>query len=382
MKLHQLNLRHLRVFAKTYELGSLLAASRAEHITQPAVTQGIARLERFLGGQLFARQPDGMHPTQKADVLYPRVVNALKLIRSKRVTHTQIRAFLALARHGSYVEAGTATGLARPSLHRAVTDLEKALNQTLVQRRGRGLELTSAGQTVSRRLNLAQGELRSGLDEVAALTNAGAGRIAVGAMPLCRARVLPAAIVKFKSDYPDAEILIAEGSHTELVDPLRYGELDFMIGALRDPAPGPDLIQTPLFDDRPVVIARKGHPLPQRIKRLDLQEMQTYQWCIPPRGVPLRESWEAVFRDADIEAPDVSVECGSGIAIRQILIETDMLTLMSRDQVALELEAGWLKIVGDTPDSLVRTIGITARDGWHPTRLQSTFIVTLKACSI
>lgn len=378
MKLHDFNLRHLRVFAKTYELGSLLAASRAEHITQPAVTQGIARLEGLLSAQLFARQPDGMHPTQVADVLYPRVVSALKMIRSKRVTHTQIRAFLALARHGSYVEASTATGLARPSLHRAVTDLEKALNQSLVRRRGRGLELTPTGQTASRRFNLAQGELRYGLDEVSALTRKGAGRIAIGAMPLCRARVLPHAIVRFKAIYPDAEILIAEGSHAELVDPLRYGELDFIIGALRDPAPGPDLLQESLFEDRPVVVARQAHPLPQSHKKLRLRKMTEYQWCIPPKGVPLRDRWEAAFREKKIDVPHVSVECGSGIAIRQMLLETDMLTLMSRDQVALELEAGWLKIVGQTPATLQRTIGITVRDGWHSTRLQSAFIETLK----
>jgi len=108
MSTYSLNLRHLRAFAKTYELGTLLAASQEIHITQPAVTQGIARIEAFLETRLFDRQNDGMKPTEAADLLYPRATTALELIQSTRVSFTQMRALLALSRHGSYAEASTA----------------------------------------------------------------------------------------------------------------------------------------------------------------------------------------------------------------------------------------------------------------------------------
>jgi DNA-binding transcriptional LysR family regulator len=373
------NLRHLRAFAKTFELGTLLAASRAVHITQPALTQGLSRLEDQIGQKLFERERDGMKPTAAAALLYPRVMRALGFIRSNRVSQAQLRAFTALARTGSYAEASADTGLARASLHRSVSDLEIAIHQTLVERRGRAVELTRAGQAIARRFNLALSELSAAADELQSLNGEARGRVSIGAMPLCRARVLPAAIVDFRSRFPNAHLKVAEGSHVELIDPLRDGELDFLIGALRDPPPGPDLVQAPLFEDKPVVLARKDHPLPAGNRSLELSALAEFDWCIPGRGVPLRESWEAMFADAGHAAPRVRIECGSVIAIRQILIGTDCLTILSPDQVAVELEAGWLKIVAAAPSSLVRRIGVTYREGWRPTALQQNFLDTLRA---
>ncbi len=372
------NLRHLRAFVKTYELGTILAASKAVHISQPAVTQGLVRLEDQLGTSLFQRQPDGMHPTEAAHLLQPRAKTALDLIRSNRVSQAQIRAFTALAREGSYAEASNATGLARASLHRAVADLELSLSQSLVLRRGRGIELTQTGRTTARRYRLALAELMAAGEEIKSLLGEASGRVTIGAMPLCRARVLPESIVRFQEAHPDSEISIAEGSHVELVEPLRDGELDFLVGALRDPIPGPDLVQVPLFQDRPVFLARSGHPLPVRHDAIDLRDLSEFEWCIPQRGVPLRDRWQDLFDALGSNTPNVKVECGSVIAIRQILMKTDCLTLLSPDQVAVELEAGWLKIVGLAPESLTRTIGLTYRENWRPTSLQEEFISALK----
>ena len=340
------------------------------------------RLEDQLGTSLFERQPDRMRPTEAAQLLLPRAQMALELIRSNRVSQAQIRAFTALAREGSYVEASGATGLARASLHRAVADLELAIGQSLIVRRGRGIELTQTGRTTARRYRLALAELGAAEDEINSLRGAASGRVTIGAMPLCRARVLPESIVRFQSIHADSEICIAEGSHIELVEPLRDGELDFLIGALRDPLPGPDLVQVPLFTDRPVFIARSGHPLPARRTAIDLQDLTGFEWCIPQRGVPLRDRWQDLFDALGPRTPRVKVECGSVIAIRQILMKTDCLTILSPDQVAVELEAGWLKIVGLAPENLTRTIGLTHRENWRPTPLQDAFLSTLKlVCS-
>ncbi|MEX1252697.1 MAG: LysR substrate-binding domain-containing protein, partial [Hyphomonas sp.] len=364
MHIDGLNIRHLRAFAKIYELGTLLAAARAVHVTQPAVTQGLARLEIQIGATLFDRHSGGMRPTQAADILYPRAMRAIGLIRSNRVSHAQVRAFTALAKCGSYAGASNATGLARASLHRAVSDLELALAQTLVERRGRGIVLTRQGEAAARRFNLAGAELSAAIDEINSLSGQARGRIAVGAMPLCRARVLPAAIVAFQKRHPATELLVAEGSHFELVEPLRDGELDILIGALRDPPPGQDLVQFSLFDDQPVIVARAGHFLASCSEEPDLALLAAYEWCVPPRGVPLRDRWEEMFQNQNLPAPRVRVQCGSVMTIRQILIETDCLTILSPDQIAVELEAGWLQIVSKAPESLVRQIGVTHRAGW------------------
>jgi hypothetical protein len=67
------------------------------------------------------------------------------------------------------------------------------------------------------------------------------------------------------------------------------------------------------------------------------------------------------------------------MTIRQLLIESDLLTLLSPDQVAVELEAGWLVTLGDAPAAQERSIGVTTRESWRPTAVQAQFLEDLRA---
>lgn len=373
MDLLQLNLRHLHAVARIATLGRIGAAAQAVNLTQPAVTQGLAKIEAVIGLALFERRPDGMVPTAAAAVLVPRIEAALANVASPRVTMAQLRSFITVADAGSYAEAAQVSGLSQPSLHRAAGDLSVAIGRSLVERRGRGITLTAAGRRTARAFRLARAELVAAASELAVLKGHEAGRITIGAMPLSRARLLPAAVTAFHRRHPQVEIRIVEGSHAELIEPLRDGEIDLLIGALRDPGPGDDVVQRPLFADRPVIIGRAGHPLAGQAT-VDDPGLARYEWTIAAPGTPLRNLWQRMFDRIGVAAPAVSIECGSVIAIRQILLDSDFLTLLSPDQVAAELAAGWLAKICDAPSGLDRTIGITTRREWRPTILQSAFL--------
>lgn len=374
-----LNLRHLRAAVSIGRLGSISAASQAIHISQPAITQGIVKLEAQLGQPLFERRTDGMIPTEAGQLFFPRIETAMAQIASPRVTITQLRALIALANAGSYAEASATTGLAQPSLHRAVGDLSLALKRKLVERRGKGVALTEQGRRTVRRFRLGRAELEAGLSELSAVLGRETGKIAIGAMPLSRARILPAAVAAFHRTHPDVAINIVEGAFHELIEPLRDGDIDLMIGALRDPSPGPDISQKPLFEDRPVVIGRKDHPASKSDP--SLEALAQFPWTIPASGTPLRDGWQRMFTARSIPLPAVPIECGSVITIRQILIESDFLTLLSPDQVAVELEAGWLTKITEIPKEFIRNIGMTTRMDWRPTAMQAKFITILEAAS-
>src|SRR3546814_10630397 len=108
-----------------------------------------------------------------------------------------------------------------------------------------------------------------------------------------------------------------------------------MIGALREVAPA-DLVQAPLLKDRPVVVARAGHPLAGREPTTD--DLTRFPWAIASRGTPLRRLWLRMFDEDGLAPPPVPVECGTVMTIRQFLIESDFLTLLAVDQLAVELK--------------------------------------------
>jgi DNA-binding transcriptional LysR family regulator len=377
MEVWQFNLRHLRSIAKIAELGTMSAAAQAVNLTQPAITQALGRIETMLGLPLFERRHDGMAQTEAARILVPRLRAALGHISSPNVTTARFRALLALADTSSYTGASHETGLSLPSLHRAVSDLSLALRRPLVERRGKIVVLTEAGLQIARGFRLARVELEAGISELEALKGHEMRRIAIGAMPLSRARVLPAAVTRFLRRNPEVRISIIEGARAELVEPLRNGVIDLMIGALREPLVEPDLVQTALFADVPVVVARHGHSLAGT--NPDLAQLAAYPWIAASPGAPLRDSWQRMFELAGLPLPPVPIESGSVMTIRQLLIDSDFLTLLSPDQVAVELEAGWLEAIADVPAQLGRTIGMTARASWRPTAVQAEFVADLEA---
>src|ERR1043165_410742 len=58
-----LEIRHLRVLNAIADAGSLTRAAAALGFTQPALTAQLQRIERMLGGPLFARDSHGSRPT-------------------------------------------------------------------------------------------------------------------------------------------------------------------------------------------------------------------------------------------------------------------------------------------------------------------------------
>lgn len=378
MRAGNLNFRHLRAVTAILERGTISAAARAVSLTQPAITQAIARLEEQLDMPLFERSSNGMVATKAGQLLALRSARALQLVASNRVTAPQARALVALARHKSYAAAALAMKLKEPSLHRAVADLSVSLGQPLVERRGRGVALTARGAALARQFRLAQTELESALAELDGLRGQEVGRIAVGAMPLSRAKLLPDTVGKFHRLYPKVDMAVVEGSHAELLGPLRDGEIDLMIGALRSSV-SPDLVQHPLFIDRPVVLGRSGHPLALASSPPDAEKLASFPWVVPAVQTPLRTQWARMFESSGVEPPRVAIECGSVLVIRQLLMKDDYLTLLSPAQVAVELEAGWLVKICAAPGDPTRTIGITVRADWHPTHLQEQFLELLNA---
>lgn len=384
MDIWQFNLRHLKAVAKIVELGTVNAAAGAVNLSQPAITQALGRIEKQIGLPLFERRFDGMIATDAARLLAPRIDAAMAHLKSPHVTMSRLRAMLALADCGSYAAASKASGLSIPSIHRAVADLATAMRRRLVERRGKIVALTEAGYGAVQDFRLARIELETGLSELDALKGRETRRIAIGAMPLSRARVLPAAVTRFIRRHPGVRLQIAEGARAELLEPLRQGALDLMIGALRDPMMEEDLIQTPLFEDTPAVYARAGHPLAARALAGTApgpSELAGFDWVVPRRGAPLRDSFERFFERAGVATPAVQIESGSVMMVRQLLMGSDFLTLLAPDQVMVELEAGWLVQLASLPPGLGRTIGVTCRASWRPTDVQRSFIEDLRAAS-
>ncbi|WP_066091781.1 LysR family transcriptional regulator [Xanthomonas massiliensis] len=389
-RLPELNLRHLHALAVVCRSGSISAAAAQVNLSQPALTQAVARVEKQLDAALFERQPGGMVASEAMQLLLPRIERALgyvgrgvRLARrsqrlaavagiERRVTLGQLRALAAVDQAGSFTLAAARVGISQPAIYRAVRELAELVEVPLTLRRGKTVQPTSAAIRMLRPVRLALAELAAGLDELAALRSHDAGRIVLGAMPLARAILLPQVLARFARAHPGASVSVVEGPYSELLGELRQGSLDLLIGAMRDRLPVRDVVQEGLFEDDPVIVARSGHPLAGAA--FAFERLLDYPWVIAATGAPVRARWERMFRERGLEPPMLRIECGSVLIIRGLMLEDDWLTLMSRDQFLIEQRAGLLAEIGLAGPAVRRSIGMTTRSDWHPTRVQAAFV--------
>jgi DNA-binding transcriptional LysR family regulator len=132
------------------------------------------------------------------------------------------------------VGAAQVTGLSLPSLHRAVNDLSLSLRRQLVVRRGKAVVLTEAGKAMALSLRLGRLELETALAELAAFRGMSRGRWRWGQCPVAGAGAARRDHAVCAAPSSGA-VAHCRGSRLELVEPLRNGVIDLMIGALRMP---------------------------------------------------------------------------------------------------------------------------------------------------
>src|ERR1700751_404624 len=75
------NLRHLVLFDSVVRRGSVSAAARASHLSQPAVTQAVGHIETALGARLLQRSYAGLALTDLGKAAAQRVQRALQMIQ-------------------------------------------------------------------------------------------------------------------------------------------------------------------------------------------------------------------------------------------------------------------------------------------------------------
>ena len=378
------SLRHLKLFESVARLSSVRRASEECHLSQPAVTQAIAKLEEQIGVSLLERGASGSYRNELGAIFQRRTERLFAQIElalielgvpachvpmmAGRITRSQIRSLTAIVENGSFAQAARALGISQATLSRAARDLERDLRKPLYHRTASGIAATPPAAEFARRLKLAAREIEWGIEELDSAKGSLRGQIVIGAMQLAGSFLLASVLNEFISTYPHANVRISNGSSGAMLRSLRGGDVDFVIGLLRDPVPE-GLIEEPLAEAPYVIVARRGHPLFRKRKVL-LDDLSDYDWVVGTPGACRRVCFDTLF--AGRRKPQARVETSSLPTIRLVLARSDCLTLLTSYELMYEDDA--LAAVPYGPIEPVPSIGVTMRDNWLPTQLQVNFL--------
>jgi LysR family transcriptional regulator, regulator for genes of the gallate degradation pathway len=382
-----LNLAYLRAFRLVAQTGSATRAAAALFRAQSAVTRSLQELEADVGETLLERRPSGMLPTPAGRAVLlrcERIFTELEELaqwcaarQSRRrapgsaplpaflLNTRRLQLFSALARHRHMPSAAQTLGLSQPAVSSAIRIMETGAGMSLFHRSPRGLLLTSEGETFLLHVRRALNELRHIPDDLAALRGTIQGDVTVGALPLGRTLILPGAIARVAAQYPGVRIATDESAYETLVAGLRAGDIDFVLGALRQNDASSGLTNERLMSEEMVVLARHDHPLAAR-RDLTLRELSSAQWVVPRSHAPARGMFESQFKRVKLKPPMPTVETADLAVIRGLLMHTDMLAAVSAQQLHYECESGQLAVLDIVMQNTRRDIGLTMRAGGTP----------------
>ena len=151
-------------------------------------------------------------------------------------TLRQLRTFVAVARQGSFSQAGQLIGLSQSAVSHSVKELEAEIGVRLLDRTTREVLLTGAGQQLATRLTRLLEELNTTLLDVRSYGEQRSGTVRVAASQTPSAHLMPQCLASTQQHYPDIRVILHDRVQQAVLQSVRTAEVDFgiVIGPLGD----------------------------------------------------------------------------------------------------------------------------------------------------
>lgn len=259
---------------------------------------------------------------------------------NKNATFRQLAAFHSVARLGSVSRAANELHLTQPAISIQIKLLEESAGTPLLEREGRGIRLTGAGELMAEYAARILDLWREAGDEMAARSGGFSGTLRVGAVTTAE-YLLPPLLVAFADGRPEVKIKLRVGNRNEIVHMLAGQEIDIAIMG-RPPA---ELKTTALpFAKHPMAfLASPKDPLMTR-RRLTVADLAEAKLLVRERGSGTRTTLETLYKEAGM-ALRVGSELSSNEAIKQMCAAGFGVAFLSMHTCRLELEAGLLALL-------------------------------------
>lgn len=249
-----------------------------------------------------------------------------------RLRFRQVALMLAIQEYGTLHGAANALGMTQSAASQMLNELEAALGEKLFDRAGRALQLNQAGQAVMNSFHVMQNNMTALVKELHELRLGGTGKLRLGCIMVAVSTHLNNALAGLKRRYPLLSIEIVVDTSDRLVELLRRGTLDIVIGRMpmvTDLAQQDCLFQ-PIGDETISAVVCRDHPLLQQAKKKDLrfEELLTYLWILQPHGSPSRDMIELEFQAHHAALPRGLIETTSILIATNLILSENMIAVI------------------------------------------------------
>jgi DNA-binding transcriptional LysR family regulator len=251
----------------------------------------------------------------------------------------QLASFCAVVDHQSFSVAAEQLGVTQPAVSLQIRSLEKRLGRRLLDRSGRRVEPTEAGQRLYRSAQRMLALEEQLVEEVADASEGElAGTLQIGASTGPGGSVVPLLLCEFQRANPSVRISLTVSDTQTIVDQVAGRELAIgIVGAARRHR---GVTFEPLFRDEVVLACPPGHPFAGRTISLD--ELQAEPPVVMQEGAGVRQVIDDALRAAGLRDRhlEVKLELGLQESVKSAVTAGYGVTFISRSAIEAELSTG------------------------------------------
>jgi DNA-binding transcriptional LysR family regulator len=227
------------------------------------------------------------------------------------IQQSQILSFVALAKTGSVSAAAKSRCLTQPAISNQLKQLQETIGMSLYQRKGRGVQLTGAGEAFyvhALKVQQSLQDLDSFADELHGLQ---VGRIYLAASQTIAGSLLPAALLSFHQQYPKIEVFVDSVNSQQVFETMDRHDLGLVESLLPSNVPECCHVEH-LGEDKIVIVMPKDHPL-TAYTSIALNQLEDYPLIWREQGSGTREILERAWITATGKHPHIQL-CMGGVS--------------------------------------------------------------------
>ncbi|MEU6763773.1 transcriptional regulator CynR [Streptomyces sp. NPDC046853] len=282
-----------------------------------------------------------------------------------------LRYLLAVVEYGTFTGAAEALHVSQPTLSQQIRALERTVGLPLLDRAGRTVRPTDAGEVYADHARRALREITAAERAVQDVADLSRGQLRLGVTPTFTAYLVGPLMGALHARHPGLGLSVREATQERIGAALIADELDAGIGFAGDCVPG--TAAEPLFTETLALVTGGGAgvgaaPLP-------VAELAGRDLALLAGDFATRARIDAYFA-AEGVAPRVAVEADSALALLEIVRGGALATVLP---TAVALDRPGLAQVPLRPPLPHRTAALLTRSGGHRSAAVHAFVALLRA---
>ncbi len=299
----------------------------------------------------------------------------MKAMIDSRIKFRHLQTFVEVARQRSVMKAAGLLHVSQPAVTKTIRELEEVLGVAVFEREGRGIKITRYGEVFLKHAGAALAALRHGFDSVSQARSGDAPPIRIGALPTVSTRIMPQAMMLFLKEETGARIKIVTGENAVLVEQLRIGDLDLVVGRLAAPEKMTGFSFEHLYSEKVVFCVRAGHPL---LGGAAFARFDAYPVLMPTHGSIIRPFVDSFLIANGVAGLPNQIETVSDAFGRAFVRQSDAIWIISEGVVAADIAEGKLAALPIETGETKGPVGLTIRTDAVPSLPLSIHMQTIR----